>query len=77
MEMFGKELILGGFALMAFAQVVASIIAFRASLAQGMCSLAVPGYLRVTMRRTGHYWRFFAAWGTGVLAIIVGTVALS
>jgi len=77
MEMFGKELILGGFALMAFAQVVASIIAFRASLAQGMYSLAVPGYLLVTMRRTGYYWRFFAAWGTGVLAIIVGTVALS
>ena len=77
MEMFGKELIAGGIALMAFAQVIASIIAFRASFVQGMYSLIVPGYLFVTMRRTGHYGKFFAAWGAGALAVIGGTVALS
>lgn len=77
MEMLGKELIIGGFALMGIAQIVAAIIAFRFSLVAGMYSLTVPGYLLVAMRRAGYYWRFFAVWGTGVLAIIVGTVALS
>ena len=61
MEMLGKELIVGGFALSAFAQLIASTIAFRASFVQGMYSLIIPGYLLVTMRRTGHYWKFFAA----------------
>ena len=77
MEMLGKELIIGGFALMAFVQVIAAIIAFRISFVGGMCSLTVPGYLLVAMRRAGYYWRFFAVWSTGVLAIIVGTVVLS
>jgi hypothetical protein len=77
MEMLGKELIIGGFALMAFAQIVAAIIAFRVSFVDGMCSLAVPGYLLVAMRRVGHYWKFFGIWGAGVVAIIVGTVTLS
>jgi hypothetical protein len=77
MEMLGKELIVGGFALIAFAQVFAAIIAFRVSFLGGMCSLTIPGYLLVAMRRAGYYWRFFAVWGTGVLAIIIGTVALS
>ena len=77
MEMLGKELIIGGFALAALAQFVASIIAFRASFVQDMYSLIVPGYLFVTMRRTGNYWKLFAAWGAGILAVIVGTVTLS
>ena len=77
MELFGKELLVGGFALMAFAQITAAIIAFRVSFADGMSSLVIPGYLLVAMRRAGYYWRFFAVWGAGVLAIIVGTVALS
>ena len=77
MEMFGKELIIGGFSIMAIAQLTASIIAFRASFAQGMFSLTVPGYLLVTMRRAGYYWRFFATWGAVVLAIALGTMALS
>lgn len=77
MEMLGKELIIGGFALSAFAQLIASIIAFRASFIQGMYSLIIPGYLLVTMRRTGHYWKFFAAWAAGVLAVIIGTMVLS
>jgi hypothetical protein len=77
MEMLGKGLIIGGFALMALTQVIAAIIAFRISFVEGMSSLAVPGYLLVAMRRAGYYWRFFAVWATGVLAMIVGTVALS
>lgn len=76
MEMLGKELVIGGLAIMAFAQLTAAIVAFRANF-RGMCSLIVPGYLPVAMCRAGYYWRFLAVWGTGVLAIVVGTVALS
>lgn len=61
MEMFGKELITSGFALVVLAQVVASIIAFRVNFAQGLCSLVVPGYLLVAMHRVGHYWKFLVA----------------
>jgi hypothetical protein len=77
METLGKELIISGFALMAVAQMTAPIIAFRASFTGGLCSLTIPGYLLVAMRRAGYYWKFFAAWGGGVLAVIVGTLALS
>lgn len=77
MEMFGKELVIVGFALVALVQVVASVIAFRVSFTGEMSSLMVPGYLLVAMRRVGYYWKFVAAWGAGILAIIVGTVVLS
>jgi hypothetical protein len=77
MEVVGKGLLVGGFALMALAQVTAAIIAFRDSFTEGMSSLMIPGYLLVAMRRAGFYWTFFAVWGAGVLAIVVGTVALS
>jgi hypothetical protein len=77
MEVFGKELLFGGVTVMALAQLGAAIIAFRVSFSDGMCSLVIPGYMLVSMRRSGYYWRFFALWVTGVLAIIVGTMALS
>jgi hypothetical protein len=77
MDMFGKELLLGGVAFMAFAQVLAAMIAFRVGFAEGMCSLVVPGYLLVAMRRFGYYWKFVAVWGTGIVAIVIGTLVLS
>ena len=54
--MFGEEFIIGGFVLVALAQVAASIIGFRTSFTAGLCSLLVPGYLLVAMRRVGYYW---------------------
>lgn len=77
MEMFGEEFIIGGFVLVALAQVAASIIAFRTSFTAGLCSLLVPGYLLVAMRRVGYYWKFVAIWGSGIVAIIIGTLVLS
>ena len=77
MEIFGKQLIIVGFALVALVQVVASVKAFKVSFAEGFWSLVVPGYLLVAMRRAGYYGRFFAVWGAGVVAIVIGTIALS
>ena len=77
MDELGKVLIIGGFALAAVSQIVASILAFRISFAAGFWSLTIPGYLLFAMRRVGRYWTFFAAWGAGVLGVIIGTVMLS
>jgi hypothetical protein len=59
MEMLGEGLLINRVALMAFAQVIAAITAFRVNFAKGMRPLTVPGYLLVAMRRAGYYWRFF------------------
>jgi len=69
--------IVGGFLITALAQLAACIAAFRYSALAGILSFIVPGYLFFALKRSGAYWPVIGTWFGGVMAVVVGTIALS
>lgn len=69
--------IVGGFGLAVLAQVMAAVFTFSHSPLKGMFALFVPGYLFLVLKESGHYWKVVGVWAAGMLAVVVGTIAMS
>ena len=77
MQEFWGLLIVAGFGTAALAQLIAAFLSFSFSPLKGLFALFVPGYLFLVLKQSGHYWQVVGLWGAGVLAVVVGTVAMS
>ena len=69
--------IVGGFGLVALAQVIGAIIAFGYNPLKGILALFIPGYLFVVLKQSGYYGKVVGLWCVGALALVAGTIALS
>lgn len=77
MQNLGSILILTGMALMMISQFIGFILILRVSFLKGIFTLFIPGYLLITLRRTGYYWKVVGAWTMGILGYVIGTILLS
>ena len=70
-------LIVAGFGVTVLAQLTAALLSFSFSPIKGLFALFIPGYLFLVLKQSGHYWKVVGLWGAGVLAVVVGTIAMS
>ncbi len=69
--------LMAGLGIVMLAQFSAAILSFGVSPMKGVAALVVPGYLFVAIRQTRYYLPLIGLWAAGVLAVAVGTIALS
>lgn len=70
------KLVVAGFALAYVAQIAGAILSFRISIAAGVMSLFVPGYIFFCLRRSGGIWPVACVWLVGIAAIGMGVFLL-
>ncbi len=77
MQGFWAIFIVAGLGVIMLAQLGAAILSFSVNPMKGFAALFVPGYLFVALRQTRYYLPVIGLWGSGVLAVAAGTIALS
>jgi tetrahydromethanopterin S-methyltransferase subunit B len=76
MEGFLVTVVVAGL-LAAVAQLTAAVLCFSLSPGKGLASLIVPGYLFVGIKQHAYYRPVIGLWIVGLVAITIGTIALT
>lgn len=77
MEGFLVTVIVVGLLASAVAQLTAAVLCFSLSPGKGLASLIVPGYLFVGIKQHAYYRPVIGLWIAGLVAITIGTIALT
>jgi hypothetical protein len=77
MEGFLVTVVVAGLLAAAVAQLTAAVLCFSLSPGKGLASLIVPGYLFVGIKQHAYYRPVIGLWIVGLVAITIGTIALT
>ena len=77
MEGYWAIVVLVGLFTASLAQLIAAGLCFSVHPGRGLAALIVPGYLFVGIKGHRFYRNVIGLWFVGLLAILVGTIALN
>ncbi|SFS16865.1 hypothetical protein SAMN05216570_3401 [Dyella sp. OK004] len=77
MEGIWVTVVVLGLLALALTQLTAALLCFSLSPGKGLASLVVPGYLFVGIKQHQYYRPVIGLWIAGLIAITVGTIALT
>ena len=77
MHTFGTTVLLLGMFTLIAAQLYVTVMTFKVSPLKGVLCFVIPGYALFIAKRNGFYGKFFAAYGIGILGLVIGGSILS